>query len=166
MPDFPIFLMVTYSWLVNGPGYNLWMKPDGLYWQEPWQTFGSIANSFPLWALVVVIALALFRRPGRLGVAGLGLLIFSAGYFLHISADFITHADDAYPQFWPFTDWRFFSPISYWQPEYYGRIVGLVEAALGLSLMIYLVMKFRQWVIRVASVLMVLPYGVSIWLHF
>ncbi len=166
MPDLPIFLMVAYSRLVNGPGYNLWRKPDGLYWQEPWQTFGSVANSFPLWALVVILALVLFKYSSRFKIFGLGLLIFSVGYFLHISVDFVTHADDAYPQFWPITDWRFFSPISYWQPEYYGRIVGVIEAIMGLAIVTYLVIKFKQWPIRIAAVLMALPYGVSLFLHF
>jgi len=166
MPDFPIFLMVVYSRLINGAGYNLWNKPDGLYWQEPWQTFGSIANSFPLWAIVVIVAFALFKYSSRFKTLGLGLLIFSVGYFLHISVDFVTHADDAYPQFWPITDWRFFSPISYWQPQYYGRIVGVVEAIMGLAIVTYLVIKFKQWPIRIAAILMALPYGVSLFLHF
>jgi len=166
MPDLPIFLMVIYSRLINGPGFNLWRKPDGLYWQEPWQTFGSIANSFPLWAIVLIVAFALFKYSSRFKTLGLGLLIFSVGYFLHISVDFVTHADDAYPQFWPITDWRFISPISYWQPEYYGRIVGILEAIMGLAIITYLVIKFKQWPIRVAAVLMALPYGVSLFLHF
>jgi len=166
MPDSFIFVMVALSRMVNGPGFDLWSYPNGLYWQQPWQTFSSIANSFPLWTLVLLIGFLLFKYSSRFKIVGLGILIFSVGYFLHISVDFFTHADDAYPQFWPFTDWRFNSPISYWQPEYYGRIFGVVEAITGFSIMVYLVMKFKQWPIRIAAVLMVLPYPVSLWLHF
>jgi len=166
MPDIPIFLMVIYSRLVNGPNYNLWRKPDGLYWQEPWQTFGAITNSFPLWTLVLLIGFLLFKYSASLKTLGLAILIFGVGYFLHIVGDFLTHADDAYPQFWPFSQWRFFSPVSYWQPQYYGQIFGVFEAIAGVGIVAYLVLKFKQWPTRIGAVLMALPYGVSLWLHF
>lgn len=165
-PDASIFTMVVYSLLVNGPGVDLWSMSDGLYWQQPWQTFSAISASFPLWAAVVLTGFVLFRFSERFKTLGLGIVIFSVAYFLHITADFFTHADDAYAQFWPFSDWRFNSPVSYWQPQYYGRVFGVLEAITGLGVVIYLVVRFKQWPVRAAAILMSLPYGASLWLHF
>ncbi|HHG89052.1 MAG TPA: hypothetical protein ENJ90_01055 [Devosia sp.] len=165
-PDASIFAMVVYSRLFNGPGVDLWSNYDGLYWQEPWQTYSAISSSFPLWSLVMVAGFALLRYSERFKSLGLAVLIFTAGYFLHITADFFTHADDAYAQFWPFSDWRFYSPVSYWQPQYYGRIFGIVEMIAGIGIVAYLIYRFRQWPVRVAAALMVIPYFVSLALHF
>jgi membrane-bound metal-dependent hydrolase YbcI (DUF457 family) len=166
VPDASIFTMVVYSRLVNGPGVDLWSTPNGLYWQQPWQTYSAISASFPLWALVVFIGFVLFKYVPHLKTLGLGILIISVGAFLHISVDFFTHADDAYAQFWPFSDWRFYSPVSYWQPQYYGRIVGILEAIMGFGIVAYLVIRFKQWPVRALAVAMALPYGISLWLHF
>lgn len=166
MPDASIFLMVAYSRLVNGAGVDLWTIPTGLYWQEPWQTYSAVSNSFPLWGLVLLSGFLLYKYSKPFKMAGLGMMIFFTGYFLHISVDFITHADDAHVQFWPFSTWRFHSPISYYQPQYYGRIVGVFEAVMGLSIVGYLIIRFRQWSVRIIAAVLAVPYGFSLWLHF
>ncbi len=165
-PDASIFAMVVYSRLVNGSGVDLRSTPNGLYWQQPWQTYSAISASFPLWAVVLLTGFVLFRFSERFKTLGLGIVIFGTGYFLHITVDFFTHADDAYAQFWPFSDWRFHSPISYYQRQYYGQIVSIIEMIMGLSIVTYLVIRFKQWPVRIAAVLMAIPYGVSFMLHF
>ena len=165
-PDASIFLMVVYSRLVNGPGVDLWNNPGGLYWQEPWQTYSAISNSFPLWGAVLLCGLLLYRYSVKHKPLGVVILIFGIGYFLHISVDFVTHADDAHVQFWPFSDWRFNSPVSYYQREYYGQIFSVLEMIMGLSIVAYLVLKFRRWPVRIAAVLMAIPYFISLMLHF
>jgi len=166
MPDASIFLMVVYSRLLSRTGVDLWTIPSGLYWQEPWQTYSAISNSFALWGLVLFCGFLLYKYSPKFKIVGLAVLIFFAGYFLHILVDFVTHADDAHIQFWPFSSWRFNSPISYYQPQYYGRIVSVLEAILGLGIVGYLVVRFRQWPVRVVAALMAVPYGFSLWLHF
>ncbi len=165
-PDASIFLMVLYSRLVNGPGVDLWSNSEGLYWQEPWQTYSAISNSFPLWGAVLAGGFLLYRYSSKLRPVGLAVLIFSVGYFLHISVDFVTHADDAHVQFWPFSDWRFNSPISYYQREYYGQIVSVLEMGMGFGIVGYLIYKFRQWPVRIAAVLLAIPYFINLMLHF
>ncbi len=165
-PDASIFLMVVYSRLVNGSGFDLWSNYDGLYWQEPWQFYSAISNSFPLWAAVLAGGFLLYRYSSKLRPVGLAVLIFSVGYFLHISVDFVTHADDAHVQFWPFSDWRFNSPISYYQREYYGQIVSVLEMGMGFGIVGYLIYKFRQWFVRIAAVLLAIPYFINLMLHF
>lgn len=45
------------------------------------------------------------------------------------------HTEDAYKHFWPFTEWRFISPISYWDSASYGDIVGAVDAVVVIVLL-------------------------------
>jgi hypothetical protein len=47
---------------------------------------------------------------------------------IHILGDFALHHHDAHRHLFPFSDWRFRSPISYWDPRYFGQIVGPLEA--------------------------------------
>ncbi len=171
MPDASIFIMVIYSSLFNEKGTDLWNKPNGLYWQDPWQTYSAISNSFPLWGLVLLIGIILFYysksfKSIGLKSIGLGILIFGIGYFLHIVIDFFTHADDAHKQFWPFSDWRFYSPVSYYQPQYYGRIVSVFETIMGLAIVVYLFVRFKKWATRILAILLALPYFISMLLHF
>lgn len=77
-------------------------------------------------ALPVAVALALYAIPGvrsrdREG-AWRALLLGWAG---HVLTDALTHGKDARPLLWPLSDWRFRSPVSYWE---HGRYSGLFTA--------------------------------------
>jgi len=76
-------------------------------------------------------------------LAGIGWLI--AYYFgwpsvqilfistiLHSVGDLPVHNDDAHRHFFPFSNYRFISPFSYWDRKHYGSIVSLVEMLLVL----------------------------------
>jgi len=153
-PDASVFLMVVVTRLQSQGNVNMWRKPDGMYWQEPWQTFSAISNSMPLWALMALAGFLLFRYVPKYKELGLGLLIFGAAALLHVLCDFPVHTDDAHVHFWPFSDWRFHSPVSYYQGDHYGNIVGAFEMALDAALAVYLVLRFRQWPVRVFAVIL------------
>lgn len=51
---------------------------------------------------------------------------------LHALEDVPLYHDDAHRHGWPLFDWRFASPISYWDPRYDGHIVGALEMLLVL----------------------------------
>ena len=51
----------------------------------------------------------------------------------HSLLDLPVHNDDAHRHFFPFSNYRFISPFSYWDPNHYGRIVAFVEMALVLA---------------------------------
>jgi hypothetical protein len=51
---------------------------------------------------------------------------------LHSLGDLPVHNDDAHRHFFPFSNYRFISPISYWDRKHYGSIVSLVEMLLVL----------------------------------
>ncbi|MBP7590472.1 MAG: cobalamin biosynthesis protein CobQ, partial [Chloroflexi bacterium] len=63
---------------------------------------------------------------------------------LHTAVDIFTHADDGPVLTFPL-DWhtRFKSPISYWDPAHYGRLVRLLEHLLDLLLVVWLLWRRR-----------------------
>ena len=46
----------------------------------------------------------------------------------------MTHVDDTRPLFWPLLDRRWSSPVSYYNPLYYGREFMLVEHVIMLAI--------------------------------
>ena len=40
------------------------------------------------------------------------------------------HRDDSHRHPYPLSDWRFISPLSYWDPVHHGQWLGLAEASL------------------------------------
>ena len=108
------------------------------YWTEPWQSLGAVSNSAILFG--VVCALAIW---GKREV----LIVFAVAALLHIALDFPLHANDAHRHFWPLTDWRFSSPVSYWDPTKNGLIGGAIETICVGAALLLLWMRFsgRKW---------------------
>ena len=53
---------------------------------------------------------------------------------VHDFCDLPLHNDDAHRHFLPFSHYRFISPVSYWDPKYYGQFVAFGELSLVLAL--------------------------------
>lgn len=156
-PDLPMFLMVGMSRMMEGP-VNLWRQPDGLYWIDPWRTMTGLTHSLPVWTALVLAGWFMMRRgAGRMVLAGQALLVFSAGALLHAVADFFVHTHDAHAQLLPFSDWRFHSPVSYYQASHFGREFSVVELAFCLVAGWALFRAFKSWTVRTMVVLMVVP---------
>ena len=156
-PDLPMFAMVGASRLMEPP-VNLWRHPDGLYWTDPWKAATDLGHSLPLWAALVLAGFLLWRRAnGRLVLTGQVLVVFSAGALLHAIVDFFVHTDDAHAQFAPFSDWRFHSPVSYYQSDHFGREVSMLELGFCLFAAVFLIRQFRSWTVRGLCVLMLVP---------
>ena len=96
-----------------------------LYFSDTWQAIFAVDNSIPLWTALLALGAAL-RRPWIASLAGAALL--------HLVFDLALHNDDARRHFWPLSNWVFVSPVSYWDPAHYGRIVAPVETAVTLAL--------------------------------
>lgn len=162
VPDLNIVVMIGWSRLTGSGAGNMWRAPDGLYWQQPWQTYSAIGNSMPIWSAGLALGFLIFRISEKFKELGRGLMIFCGACLLHVLADFPVHTDDAHVHFWPFSEWRFHSPVSYYRRSEYGDIVGALELAVGVALAIYLFRRFKQWPVRVLALLMVVPYFLSI----
>lgn len=61
--------------------------------------------------------------------------------FLHSIADFLLHHDDAHSSLVPFTNWKFQSPVSYYDTRHYGYF--WVAFELGFSL------YFMYWILKI-----------------
>ena len=150
-PDLSIFALAGLAVLAGMSGAEVW---EDAYWSEPWQTLSAVSNSVPLWGAGLALALLAARPPQRRILAP-----FCGAALLHLAFDLPVHAEDAHRHFWPLTDWRFRSPLSYWDPAYHGRWVSAVEAAGGLALVGVLWRRHRTRWVRVALALAAFGYA-------
>ena len=151
-PDLDVFVM----WIVERmQGVSSCIIFRDRFWESPWTEVQAVSNSAPLWALIAFVG---FMIRGR----SVALLAFGATGFLHIVGDFFLHADDARTHLQPFTDWRFYSPVSYWDPAYFGRTAMAVEAIVGMALVLLLWRRFDGRGTRGALILTALIYGLMI----
>ena len=131
MPDLSLYFMVFWSRFVRGVGFDEIFGE--LYFSPFWQSVFAIDNSIPLWFGAFVAGIML-RSHVFIAFAGAGLI--------HLLLDFPLHHDDGRVHFWPFSDWIFESPVSYWDPGHYGAIVGPLEGVLCLGLLVVLWRRF------------------------
>jgi hypothetical protein len=116
LPDLPLLVFFIYFTFVDvHTQAQLW---NDCYYYPGWQLAINLFHSFPLWGLLTATAF-LLKRP-RLGLFGLAGLLSSF-------EDLLLHSDDAHAHFWPISDYRFASPISYWDPEFHGAMASLGE---------------------------------------
>ena len=152
MPD--IFIYICWAWLsINGVSQDkIWNE---IYFESGVQFWGAISNSIPLFLGFVV--LGWFTRKKKYG----GLLLFLAlAALIHIASDFPVHAEDAHQHFWPISEWRFYSPLSYWDVRHFGRSVGFVETLLGLGLVMVLLRRFTKRSTRIVLYIVLSFYAV------
>lgn len=145
LPDVPSFVLVGWAAL-GGRGAEEIFRT--LYFSDRWQLIMAPSHSAPLWGLAFVAALVLRARAA---------VAFTASGLLHLLTDFLLHADDPHRHFWPLNDWRFHSPVSYWDPRYGGFWFGPVEIALVVVCSAVLVRRFpARWLKGVLALLVVI----------
>jgi len=129
LPDLPMLLFYAHQkvWLGTSEG-TIWSES---YYLAGWQALFDVFNSLPLMALAGLVAY--WRRSPR-------IVAFCASMLFHAVCDLLLHHDDAHRHFFPFLEWRFFSPVSYWDPRYYGDVVSSIE--------IFVVVVGASWLFR------------------
>ncbi len=147
-PDIPLYLLSLGGWLYytqlkgwdseHAHGY----LHGYLYFNDPfWKAAHSVLHA-PL-VLIVLIGLGALLRPRQRWANS--LLWFALSCLIHTTVDILTHAEDGplllFPLNW---NMRFHSPVSYWDPRYYGRQFGYVELALDIALLGYLLWSWMQ----------------------
>ena len=79
------------------------------------------------------------------------ILFFFLGCLVHISLDIPLHHDDGPLLMYPLNnELRFYSPISYWDPNHYGGIVSVIELIITLTFITYLM---KDWVVQKSRIL-------------
>lgn len=147
IPDAAIYVLVVYAAINKIPRNTLWSET---YWADSWQIWVTIGNSAPLYLCLLLAALVLAapkdRRPRWQSLPA--LLAIAA--LTHLAGDLPLHNDDAHIHFWPLTDWRFHSPVSYWDLNHHAGVFAPLEMLLGLSLMGLLFRRFKGCATRIA----------------
>lgn len=142
-PDLPSFVGTAYyvgtAYLTEGwASMNSREILDKIYFVGPFGGTGSALHSaVPVAALLILYWAARLGRVDRRRI----LLWFLVGWLGHTVADFLTHVDDTRPLFWPIFDWQWSGPISYYNPNYYGREFFFVSHALILLTMVGLLVR-------------------------
>lgn len=136
-------------------GLFAWARLEGVsareifserYWSPPWQAAMSPGNSVFVWLAVLGVGWLLTRRAGAATV-GVALMAMAGAALAHIALDFPLHHDDGHTHLWPLTNWKFVSPVSYWDTDHYAMFVRPVEFALGLACLFVLFRRFSaRWV--------------------
>lgn len=136
IPDLSLYLMAGTHLAILGTAPEVVFGE--LYFSESWQSVFRIDNSILLWGLALVVAL---MARSAVGIALCGAAL------LHLGLDLAFHHDDGRAHFWPVTDWIFQSPVSYWDPDHYGQIVGALEvaAALACAVLLWRRLRARGW---------------------
>lgn len=159
LPDAPIVVFYAFQKLWRGMDEQ-WIWSEG-YYLPAWQAFFDVPNSLPL----ILIGLLAARAFGSIW-----LTAFFASMVVHVLGDLPLHHDDGHRHLFPFSDWRFDSPVSYWDPAHHGQIVAPIEALLviagGLLLMRrYQAKGLRLMIVGTASLYVAYwAYVVAVWM--
>ncbi len=154
-PDLSIYALWLWSKVAGIPETQVW---DEMFHASPWRDLADAGHSIPLYLAVLLAVFLSARGPDDVPWTGRAMAVFAWAALLHIATDMPLHVDDAHAHFWPFSDWRFVSPVSYWNPDYYGHIWAPFEGAMALALIVVLWLRFQPRWVRAALVLAALSY--------
>ncbi len=134
-----IYYQLILGWTAEAAGRLMF---DELFFHNPvWITLHNCLHS----PVMLFIGLAMvWKKRRNINSRARCLFWFLIACLFHSGVDILTHVDDGPLLFFPF-DWetRFHSPISYWNPNYYGREFQRFELALNSILLAYLL---KDWV--------------------
>jgi hypothetical protein len=131
VPDLFTTIYAVVLGLMRYSGEQIW---EEFYFGTPIFQIVSLTHSLWLFPALTFFFLYVWKKRA--------MVYLFASWSLHIFADFWLHAEDAYMHFWPLTNWRFESPISYWDPRYYGFQVAMIEAIVYDIALFYLLKKY------------------------
>jgi hypothetical protein len=97
------------------PEKQIWSEA---YFSDPVQFWVCLGHSFPL--AIAGLLLSIYFQ-WRLGIA------FFASMIGHSLLDFPVHHEDAHRHFFPFSNYKFMSPLSYWDVNHHARFVAGTE---------------------------------------
>jgi hypothetical protein len=142
LPDVMMFVFFAiHQFILKTPQRQIWNTE---YFKPIWQHIFDVFNSIPLLLLVLIIA---YKQKWQT----LKLLCYSM--LLHVTLDLPVHREDAHHHFWPLSDYQFISPVSYWDPAFYGLQFSIFEILLTLMLSIYCYKNIDSKLIKIGIVI-------------
>lgn len=155
VPDILIFAMFGWSKIVGAPEQDVW---NIWYFTPPWQTWIDYSNSLVIFGALLLLAYLCRHRPAILSGVMAFLAVLALSAITHMIGDFPLHVDDPHAHFVPLSDWRFESPVSYWDPNHHGLIVLPMEALGGMALCLLLWRRFTSRWTRAALLFALVAY--------
>lgn len=135
IPDLPIYIFYFVAkFIYRMPESKIWSEA---YYEPFWHNSTALFHSIPLAGIGLLVA---YGTKWKWGV------FLFASMILHSLLDLPVHNDDAHRHFYPFSQYRFISPFSYWDTNHYGRIVSLVELLLVLGVTPWVFHLLQSWV--------------------
>lgn len=154
LPDIPIFILYLRERARGTPTDDIWTGP---YQERFWQNLIHGMHSIPIAALGLALSVWLASPTA---------VAFFASLSLHAVLDFPVHAEDAHRQLLPFSQFRFISPISYWDVRYHGRTIALLEALAVFVSTGFLWTRAEMWFEYAALVFVAVWYVGNYWYTF
>lgn len=150
LPDIPIFLFYFWAKLIARlPEKNIWTEA---YYQPFIQNIVALFHSIPLALIGWFIAYFCHWKAVQ---------IFCLSLVLHSLGDLPVHHDDAHRHFFPFSNYRFISPLSYWDTQHYGFLVALVELTLVYAASSEVMPFVKSWIGKILLLLVNILYFIS-----
>lgn len=132
-PDLPILVFYLVERLALGRSEaEIWTRD---YFLPEWQNVFDLAHSIPLALAGLGIARLLARRIPQ---------AFFASLLLHSVFDLPFHHNDAHRHFFPLTDARLVSPLSYWDLAHHGSLMLTLEAGVVCVTSLSLLKRFSS----------------------
>ncbi|MEL6107349.1 MAG: metal-dependent hydrolase [Planctomycetota bacterium] len=105
-----------------------------LFYNDPWWI--TLHHSLHSPTVLVIALLATRLATGATRFMESWWSWFFASCMLHTLVDIPVHHDDGPLVFWPFNwSYRYASPVSYWDPDHFGRPTMMFEALLTVALL-------------------------------
>lgn len=147
LPDVAIFWFYLWSRFIQGHSERaIW---DTLYFSPDWQNIFALFNSIPL--AFFGLCLALYYKRNEIAILCTSIL-------LHCLEDLPLHSDDGHRHFWPFSEFRFESHVSYWDPQHHGAWGAGLETTMVLVASYFLFRRARSRWEKGISILNVVIY--------
>lgn len=137
LPDLVIIVFYAWQLSIGTAESQIWSVE---YYRPAWQAWIDSFNSIPI---ILIAMLVSWQTRQYL------LLILFSSMLLHVCGDLPLHHDDAHRHFFPLLEWRFMSPVSYWDPQHHGlwasmaEFIGVMAAA---AFMLWRWPRSRPWV--------------------
>ena len=155
VPDLALYTLFAWSRLSGVSMEEIFTQR---YWSPSWQAAMSPGNSIPVFTLLLCAAAIGYRHLENHRAIMLAVMVFAGAALAHIALDFPLHVDDGHTHLWPITDWKFESPVSYWDPDHFGNWVRPLEFVLGLACLSVVFTRFKARWVRALAVFGMIAY--------
>ena len=146
IPDLVILFFYAWHLFIGTAEQQIWSVE---YYRPAWQAWIDSFNSIPVFVVAILIC---WKSRSTI------LLALFSSMLLHTLGDLPLHHDDAHRHFFPFLEWRFESPLSYWNPDYHGQWISALEIVSVLAASAYLWHRhalLRPWVYALLGVYLI-----------